>query len=446
MDLSRLASFQSLLIVSCGDVERNPGPPKKEACKSEVLRQFMRSIQSDLVKLVYKANKQEPPKHLYKKVPPGWDAFEENTEFKNICNSKKEGNKTFDKLVKLCRRKVKGLIPKNILDVIVCYENLRDSKKDSDETKAWKLALENHVSQNKSMKNKSTIIDHVDDKLLIEIIQKGTEGVKQGIIGSSPEGIRDIFSALNGFIAAAEKNMEQMLKKPNTAGKKRSLTAEQEDAMNMIAQVKRKKKSFDCMCADAETTEKGKPKPKRNTGSKGKHHKAMVTQKSIHQTPQQLDTFMEIVPDPSGNQVNMVTSFQIPPPHVPELLLYSVPSNRQLQIRPHVEQQQMEPQQFELQLMEPQPIEPQQLSYSSSPCNGIDLEDFQLPFSPSPACSENDSEDFQGGSTRKVPMVQDTSDIYRTLPIQEDTTDCLSESSLEDEDLYEFLRWNPSGI
>lgn len=209
--LNPSASFQSLLIVSCGDVERNPGPPKKEACKSEVLRQFMRSIQSDLVKLVYKANKQEPPKHLYKKVPPGWDAFEEKTEFKNICNSKKEGNKTFDKLVKLCRRKVKGLIPKNILDVIVCYENLRDSKKDSDETKAWKLALENHVSQNKSMKNKSTTIDHVDDKLLIEIIQKGTEGVKQGIIGSSPEGIRDIFSALNGFIAAAEKNMEQMV-------------------------------------------------------------------------------------------------------------------------------------------------------------------------------------------------------------------------------------------
>lgn len=31
-------------------------------------------------------------------------------------------------------------------------------------------------------------------------------------------------------------------------------------------------------------------------------------------------------------------------------------------------------------------------------------------------------------------MVQDTSDMYRTLPIQEDTTDCLSES-LEDEAL-----------
>lgn len=299
MDLSRLASFQSLLIVSCGDVERNPGPPKKEACKSEVLRQFMRCIQSDLVKLVYEAYQQEPPKQLYKKAPPGWDAFDEDIEFKNICNSKKEGNKTFDKLVKLCKKckkEVKGLIPKNILDVIVCYENLRDSQKDPDETKAWKLALENYVSQNKSMKNKSTIIDHINDKLLIEIIQNGTEGVKQGIIGSSPEGIRDIFSALNGFIAAAEKNMEQMLKKPNTAGKKRSLTAEQEDAMSMIEQVKRKKKSFDCMCAHAETTEKGEPKPKGNSGSKGKHHKAMVTQKSIHPTSQQLDSFVKLVP------------------------------------------------------------------------------------------------------------------------------------------------------
>lgn len=212
--LNPSASFQSLLIVSCGDVERNPGPPKKETCKSEVLRQFMRCIQSVLVMLVYKAYQQEPPKQLYKKAPPGWDAFDNDIEFKNICNSKKEGNKTFDKLVKLCKKctkEVKGLIPKNILDVIVCYENLRDSQKDADETKAWKLALENYVSQNKSMKNKSTVMEQMNDQLLIEFIHKGTEGVKQGIIGSSPESIRDIFSALNGLISAAEENMEQMV-------------------------------------------------------------------------------------------------------------------------------------------------------------------------------------------------------------------------------------------
>lgn len=205
------ASFQSLLIVSCGDVERNPGPPKKEARKSEVLRQFMRCTQSDLVKLVYQAYQQDPPNQLYKKVPPGWDAFDEDIKFKNVCNSKREGNKTFDKLVKLCKKEAEDLIPKNVSDVIVCYENLRDSKKNSDDTKLWKLALQNYVSQNKSMKNKSTVIDHIDEKFLIEVIKKGTEGVKQGHICSSSEGMRDIFRAFKDFIAAVEKNMEQMV-------------------------------------------------------------------------------------------------------------------------------------------------------------------------------------------------------------------------------------------
>lgn len=209
--LNPSASFKSLLIVGCGDVERNPGPPKKEACKSEVLRQFMRCIQSDVVKLVYEAYQQEPPKQLYKKAPPGWDAFDEDIEFKNICNSKKEGNKTFDKLVKLCKKEAKDLIPKNVSDVIVFYENLRDSKKDSDDTKLWKLALQNYVSHNKSIKNKSTVIDQVDEKFLIEVIKKGTERVKQGHICSSSEGMRDISRALNDFITAVVKNTEQIV-------------------------------------------------------------------------------------------------------------------------------------------------------------------------------------------------------------------------------------------
>lgn len=67
---------------------------------------------------------------MYKKVFFGWDVFDEDIEFKNICNLKKEGNKIFDKFVKLCKKckkEVKGFILKNILDVIVCYENFRDS-------------------------------------------------------------------------------------------------------------------------------------------------------------------------------------------------------------------------------------------------------------------------------------------------------------------------------
>lgn len=79
------------------------------------------------------------------------------------------------------------------------------------------------------------------------------------------------------------------------------------------------------------------------------------------------ETYNLVLQDLSGNQVNMVTSLQIPP-LIPELLLYSVPSNRPQQIEPQqFEPQQMEPQQFEPQQMgvpqqfEPQQMEPQQM-------------------------------------------------------------------------------------
>lgn len=211
VSLNPSASFQSLLIVSCGDVERNPGPPKKGLCKSEVLRQFMRCIQSILVMLLYKAKHQDPPTQLYKKDPPGWDTFDKNTKFKNVCNIKRDGNQTFDKLVKLCMRE-KDNVPEDILDVLNCYEKLRDSKNDSDETKSWKVALENYVSQNKFMKNKIEIIDHLDEKVLTEVIEKGTEGVKQGIIDLSLEGAKHICDALDVLKAAVEfKIMDQMV-------------------------------------------------------------------------------------------------------------------------------------------------------------------------------------------------------------------------------------------
>lgn len=207
-----LASFKSLLL-SCGDVERNPGPPKKGQkglCKSEVLRQFMRFIQSTLVMLLYKAKCQDPPTHLYKKNPPGWDTIDKDTKFKNVCNIKKDGNQTFDKLVKLCMEE-KDTVPEDILYVLNCYGNLRDSKNASDETKSWKVALENYVSQNRSMKNKNTIIDHLDEKVLTEVIKKGTEGVKQGNIDLSLEGARHICGALDDLKAAVNKIMDQMV-------------------------------------------------------------------------------------------------------------------------------------------------------------------------------------------------------------------------------------------
>lgn len=117
----------------------------------------MRFIQSRLVKLLYEAKCQNPPPQLYKEDPPGWDTIDKDIQFKNVCNIKRDGNQTFDKLVTLCMKE-KDTVPKDILYVLNCYENLRDSKNDSDKTKSWKVDLENYVSQNRSMKNKNTLM------------------------------------------------------------------------------------------------------------------------------------------------------------------------------------------------------------------------------------------------------------------------------------------------
>lgn len=420
MDLSRLAGFQSLLIVSCGDVERNPGPPKKGQkglCKSEVLRQFMRCIQSTLVMLLYKAKCQDPPAQLYKKDPPGWDTLDKDTKFKNVCNIKRDGNQTFDKLVKLCMRE-KDTVPEDILYVLNCYENLRDSKNDSNETKSWKVALENYVSRNRSMKNKNSIIDHLDKKVLTEVVEKGTEGVKQGNISFSLEEARHICGALDDLKAAVKEIMDQMTE-----------------------QVKRKNLS-DCAYAHAETSQKDeKLKPKRDP-IKAKRLKCMVPQGSDSQTSKELGFFMEIAPDSSGGQLNMnnnLRSFnpKIPPPD-PELLCLraSCEQTESLQIEPQTEP--IEPGQFETQWMQPQHFEQQQMEPQEiDPQDQSQVEPFPLS-PPSPYCDgiiESEDIDLQRASTRNIPIVQDTSDMHHTLRIQEDTTDCLSESSFEDEAL-----------
>lgn len=456
MDRLRLASFHCLLILSCGDVERNPGPPPELAPRSEVLRRFTRCIQSELVKHIYQANNHNLPTHLYERDPPGWNKFDKNTAFENICNIQKGGSQTFDKLVKLFKKDVRP-IPTDILDVIVCYEKLRDSKRNSDETKKWKVALENYVSQNKSMKNKQAVIDNLDDNLLIEVLKKAAEKAKQGNIGSTDDGVNNVIVAIEQVLdAILEHNTNQTVEKSKLSGKKRQAT----ETVTKIQQVKRKKCFSSCQYKG--TGVKGKKKSK---GIAKKGAIAIVTQELDIQAQQQSEPFMNI--DSSGDQINMDNNLptfnpQIPPPD-PELLclgasceqtespqiepqtepdssgnhfnmdsnlqiplLYSKPSSRQTHTEPQLlEPQQMEPYQFEPGQFETQWMEPQE-------------NDPQLPISPpSPYCDgiiESEDIDLQGGSTRNIPMVQDTSDMYRTLPIQEDTTDCLSES-LEDEAL-----------
>lgn len=201
--VSLTVSFRCLLILSCGDVERNPGPPPESAPRSEVLRRFTRCIQSELVKQIYQANNHDLPTHLYERDPPGWNKLEEDTiKFENICNIKTGGNETFDKLVKLYKKEVRH-IPTDIFDVIVCYGKLRDSKRNPDEAK-WKVALENYVSQNKSIKNKQAVIDNLDDNLLIEVLKRAAEKATQGIIGSTDDGVNNIIDAIEQVLDAME--------------------------------------------------------------------------------------------------------------------------------------------------------------------------------------------------------------------------------------------------
>ena len=188
----------SLLILLSGDVEMNPGPLK---ARSEVLRMFMRFVQTDLVHLIYKKKEVAIPTPLYDQEPPGWSTIDPDIKFENICNIQSGGSKIFDKLIKLCRKI--GVIPKDYIDVILSYEQLRDSRKKTNEAEKSKTTLENFMSQRKSSKNKEAVLENLDEEYITIILQKATELLKQGAIGSA-EGICKMFDAAKDFVIALE--------------------------------------------------------------------------------------------------------------------------------------------------------------------------------------------------------------------------------------------------
>lgn len=172
----------SLLILCCGDVESNPGPPKvqpgpSKTAPSETIRKFTRSFQPELVRLIYEANDEPTPKAMYKQSPPGWDSLNDGIEFKSICNAKRGGNEIFDKLIKLYKRTVKT-IPNDILDVIICYENLRDSTLKNEETEKWKTTLEKFISNNKLKKK----LQNLNEESIVTVLKTCTELLTQGVI------------------------------------------------------------------------------------------------------------------------------------------------------------------------------------------------------------------------------------------------------------------------
>lgn len=225
-----------------------------------------------------------------KGIRPVGTNLKKKTKFENICNIKTGGSQTFDKLVKLFKKDGRP-IPRDILDVIVCYEKLRDSKRNSDETKQWKVALENYVSQNKSTKNKQAVIDNLNDNLLIEVLKKAAEKAKQGIIGSTDDGVNEIIAAIEQVLDAMEHNTNHMVEKSRSAGKKRQAT----ETVTKIQQVK-KNKCFSS-CQYKETGVKGKKKSKVEPGSSAKDSPGDQSNMAVLCTPISEPQFPEYLSD-----------------------------------------------------------------------------------------------------------------------------------------------------
>lgn len=191
----------SLLILCCGDVESNPGPPKVQPgpsknAPSETLRTFTRSFQPELVRLIYEANNEPIPKAMYKQNPPGWNSLNDGIKFKSICNARKGGNEIFDKLIKLYKR----TIPMDIPEVILCYEKLRDSNLKNEETKKWKTTLEKFISQNKLKKNEQVILQHLNEETIIIVLNKATELMTQGVLCLTNDAVISAYHDFGGAL------------------------------------------------------------------------------------------------------------------------------------------------------------------------------------------------------------------------------------------------------
>lgn len=54
------------------------------------------------------------------------------------------------------------------------------------------------------MKNKQAVIDNLDDNLFIEVLKKAAVKAKQGIIGSTDDGVNNIIVAVEQVLDAME--------------------------------------------------------------------------------------------------------------------------------------------------------------------------------------------------------------------------------------------------
>ncbi|KAK3106378.1 hypothetical protein FSP39_018808 [Pinctada imbricata] len=113
-----------LVLWTCGDVEKNPGPGNS---RSEILRKFRKSQQTRILKMIHKMNGSSEPKPLYKEIPEWWPP---GVPFVNISNQgdENESRECFDALIDLLLRN-KSTIPSEFLSVLSCYKDLDNSRR-----------------------------------------------------------------------------------------------------------------------------------------------------------------------------------------------------------------------------------------------------------------------------------------------------------------------------
>ncbi|XP_062593183.1 uncharacterized protein LOC134254662 isoform X2 [Saccostrea cucullata] len=170
-----------LVLWTCGDVEQNPGPNKTTPGKrrSEILREFRRSVQTILLELIYKAYGEEMPSKPYSKNPPGWDEYQPEIKFGNISNLKSREDKIFNKMIYLLKNQKPVPLSSEWEALLSHYTNLHEKLEVAESKKALNCwMLEKNLAP--LLKSYSEDVDDPSGEVLImcvNILKKAHGGV-----------------------------------------------------------------------------------------------------------------------------------------------------------------------------------------------------------------------------------------------------------------------------
>ncbi|XP_062585238.1 uncharacterized protein LOC134246910 [Saccostrea cucullata] len=125
-----------LVLWTCGDVERNPGPNETTTAngRSQILRKFRRFSQTMLLELIYKVYGEEMSSKPHSKSPPGWDEYKPEIKFGNISNLKSGEDKVFNKMLYVLKNQ-KPVPLSSDWEVLLSHYNNLNEKLEVEESK-----------------------------------------------------------------------------------------------------------------------------------------------------------------------------------------------------------------------------------------------------------------------------------------------------------------------